>query len=90
METTDRAEKVKRLGDQTRTERGFALVEFVDSYGVKCSMQASSLAEYEQPGTSAIWLGSEGAARMHLKRNQVEALANHLEAWLESDTGDFE
>lgn len=49
------------LGDETTTHRGFRLVEFQDCYGTACSLQASSLADYEKPGTSAVWLGVEDA-----------------------------
>lgn len=49
--------KTKKLGKVERTSRGFELVTFKDQYDVPCSLQASSLAIYEQPGTSAIWLG---------------------------------
>lgn len=99
------------------------MVEFADSYGEKCSIQASSLAKYQQPGISAIWLGIDGVkaqvlhgdarkfgvktdatcgwvpypipeevlvtTRMHLERDKVQALVNHLQAWLDSDTGQF-
>lgn len=82
------------------TSRGFELIEFMDHYGAKCSLQQSSLAIYQKPGTSAIWLGCEeekrdpasGApigARMHLNREQVCALIEHLRSWLENDTFDF-
>jgi len=114
---------LERLGDQKNTKRGFPLIEFDDCYGVKSSLQASSLAQYEQPGTSAIWLGCDNAdprilasqannfgietlettgwvpfpipaevlmtTRMHLNREQVQALINHLQTWLDSDTGQF-
>jgi hypothetical protein len=36
----------------TKTDRGFALAEFDDFYGHRCSVQKSSLAEYD-----CIWLG---------------------------------
>jgi hypothetical protein len=116
---------MKRLGKQTKSGRGFPMVEFADAYGAKCSLQASSLAKYVQPGTSAIWLGVDDAkpqimksvaqklgmelppgevsgwmpypipedvlltTRMHLERGQVQALVNHLQAWLDSDKGEF-
>ena len=114
---------MKRLGKQRRSGRGFPLVEFKDYYGAPCSIQASSLAIYQQPGTSAIWLGVDDAepkvmasqaesvgvettettgwvpfpvppevslnTRMHLDRKQVEALIGHLQAWLDSDDGQF-
>lgn len=47
----------KTLGKATKTGRGFPLLEFTDCYGVRCSLQASSLAKYVKPGTSAVWLG---------------------------------
>lgn len=47
----------KTLGPVTATARGFPVVRFADHSGVPCSLQASSLAEYETPGTSAVWLG---------------------------------
>ena len=116
---------MKRLGKQTKSARNFPMVEFADAYGVKCSIQASSLAKYVQPGTSAIWLGVDDAqpkimksdalkfgmklppgevsgwmpypipeqvllsTRMHLERGQVQALVNHLQAWLDSEKGEF-
>lgn len=40
-----------------KTNRGFEIVSFYDRYGVPCSLQQSSLAEYTQPGSSAIWFG---------------------------------
>ena len=54
-------EEVKPLGDVTQTSRGFQKIEFKDKYAIKCTLQQSSLAEYEQPGTSAVWLGVEDA-----------------------------
>lgn len=112
---------MKRLGKQKKSGRGFPLVKFKDYYKVPCSIQASSLALYQQPGTSAIWLGVDDAqprvlaskaaelgvettettgwvpfpipddvfisTRMHLDRKQVKALIGHLQAWLDSDSG---
>ncbi len=85
------------LGKLDHTSRGFELIEFKDHYGEPCSLQASSLAIYEKPGTSAIWLGCEEAKnhhvtgealspRMHLNREQVAALIAHLQSWLDNDT----
>ena len=68
------------------TPRGFEYIEFDDRYGEKCQLQQSSLAEYEQPGTSAVWLGL-ASDRMHLDREQVEWLIRQLSIWL--DTGSF-
>ena len=44
---------MNKLGKQKKNERGFKLIEFKDRYGLKCSMQQSSLAT----GPGAIWLG---------------------------------
>ena len=52
---------MKILGKQKKSGRGFPLIEFKDHYGTPCSLQASSLALYEQPGISAIWLGCDDA-----------------------------
>jgi hypothetical protein len=50
------------LGAVSRTARGFELLKFTDRYGVQCSLQASSLADHEKPGTSAVWLGPDNAS----------------------------
>ena len=81
--------------DVGHTERGFELITFADKYGDQCELQQSSLAEYEEPGTSAVWLGLAGdnprihptfgtslGMRMHLDREQVETLVAHLRRWL--------
>lgn len=61
-----------KLGNVTRTCRGFELLEFKDRYGVACSLQASNLAVLAKPGTSAVWLGVEDA------NPQVLATEAHL------------
>ncbi len=63
------------------TSRGFERIDFVDHYGEKCSLHQSSLADYEPPGSSAVWLGV-GDERMHLDRNSVHALIGYLSRWL--------
>jgi hypothetical protein len=42
------------LGPVTHTQRGFELLEFADSYGVRCSLQESSVMPH-------LWLGVEDA-----------------------------
>ena len=85
------------LGAVEHTSRGFERIDFKDCCGEECSLQASSLAEYEKPGTSAVWLGCNEAKnhpltgeplspRMHLNREQVAALIEHLGNWLANDT----
>lgn len=90
-------ETIKPLGPLDHTSRGFELIEFKDRYGEKCTLQMSSLADYEQPGTSAVWLGPDQVKvhlgeqllpHMHLDREQVKALIAHLSAWL--DNGSFQ
>ncbi len=85
-----------------RTERGFDLMEFIDRYGEKCSLQKSSLATED-----CIWLGisepviraidsgkeiplptgSTVGGRMHLTREQVQTLLPYLKRFAE--TGDL-
>ena len=50
---------VDKLGEYSNTDRGFPLVKFKDHYEKECSLQASSLALYAQPGISAVWLGAD-------------------------------
>lgn len=78
---------MKPLGYVQRTDRGYPLVRFADRDDRPCSIQASELALYARPGTSALWLGTD-LERMHLDRAQVEALVAHLSAWLR--TGSLE
>ena len=42
--------------EQTKTNRGFGLIEFEDFYGKKCSLQKSSIATED-----CIWLGINDA-----------------------------
>ena len=42
------------LGDVAHTARGFEIVKLANRYGVPGSLQASSLSEYEKPGTPSI------------------------------------
>lgn len=61
---------------RTKTNRGFERLEFVDLYGVECSLQASSLATDE-----AVWLGCSDANLKKLVQFQgwtpVEMPENH-------------
>ena len=68
------------------TERGFEIINFIDQYKEQCSLQQSSLAIYEQPGASAVWLGPN-EQRMHLTLEMVQDLIPHLQNWVE--TGSF-
>ncbi len=65
------------------TSRGFAIVNFKDHYGLHCSLQKSSLADQD-----AIWLGGNGADRMHLTQDHVAALLPILQRFVE--TGEIE
>ncbi len=87
------------LGIVAETERQFEIINFKDRYDTPCSLQQSSLAEYEQPGTSAVWLGVDqqtgphdgvfdaaNRTRMHLDLRQVQALICVLEQWVKNGT----
>ena len=63
------------------TNRGFEIINFVDRYNKDCSLQQSSLADYEQPGTSAIWFGV-GSERMHIDLKQMKEILPHLKKWV--------
>ena len=52
---------MKKLGKVERTMRGFEIIRFSDRYGAPCSLQMSSLADFAQPGISAVWLGPDEA-----------------------------
>lgn len=69
------------------TERGFQIIRFTDLYNNHCSLQQSSLAVYEQPGSGAIWLGLSGD-RMHISFEQAQELSKYLQVWIE--TGRFD
>ncbi len=75
-----------RLGKIEKSARGFQYIEFKDRYNYPCSLQQSSLADFDVPGTSAVWLG-EKKNRMHLDRELVEKLLVSLNNWL--DTGEL-
>ena len=79
------------LGKVKRTSRGFQYIPFFDHNGQGCSLQQSSLAMYEPPGTSAIWIGvdeNEPSNRMHLTLDMVKKLVAVLQNWI--DTGYFD
>ena len=72
-----------------KTERGFELIEFKDIYGSECSLQQSSLAIYEKPGTGAIWFGREDN-RMHIDFELMKKLLPYLENWVKGGSFDEE
>jgi hypothetical protein len=65
-----------------KTNRGFAIAEFIDRYGEKCSIQKSSLAT-----ENCIWLGVH-ENRMHLTPKMVANMLPLLQRFAE--TGDLE
>lgn len=80
-----------------KTARGFELIEFKDAYGFSASLQQSSAAENDNPGTSYVWLGCDEnhfhemtkeplSPRMHLDKNHVTQLVSYLQNWLERGT----
>lgn len=66
---------------KTKTERGFELIKFKDIYGSECSLQQSSIALCEAPGTGAIWFGVENN-RMHIDLKLLKTLLPYLENWV--------
>lgn len=93
-ETTDGKEEQKDqasdrtvlLGTVEHTSRGFEIINFTDRNGEKCSLQQSSLADFEQPGTSAVWIGIQNS-RMHIDFEQAKKLVCTLQRWI--DDGSF-
>jgi len=67
------------------TSRGFEIIRFTDQYGKSCTLQQSSLPEYDIPGTSAIWFGT-GDDRMHIDLKLLKELLPHLQRWAEEGT----
>lgn len=70
------------LGEVEYTGRGFEIIGFKDYYGAKCSLQQSSAAIYEQPGTGALWLGVDDPAPQILKTDALR-LGLHVERPIE-------
>lgn len=50
-----------KLGKLEQTARGFGIIKFRDHNGEACSLQESSAAIYQQPGSSCLWLGCDDA-----------------------------
>jgi hypothetical protein len=85
------------LGRVEKTSRKFEIITFKDRYGTPCSLQQSSLADTEPPGSSAVWLGVDrqvvrhdgmfdeaNQTRMHIDLKQAKALVAVLEQWIAS------
>ena len=85
------------LGKIERTRREFQIIKFRDRYDTPCSLQQSSIADYEPPGSSAVWLGVDrqevqhdgifdpaNQTRMHIDLKQAKALVAVLEQWIMS------
>jgi len=54
----------KQLGPVRHTARGFQRIEFHDRSRNLCILQQSSIADYTQPGISAVYIGAAGAHPM--------------------------
>lgn len=65
------------------TNRGFEIIYFVDRNNKYCSLQQSSLADYEIPGSSAIWFGV-GDERMHIDLKTMKEILPHLKKWVQT------
>jgi hypothetical protein len=68
-----------------RTNRGFQIIEFIDRSGQDCILQQSSLADFQQPGTSAIWFGTS-KDRMHLDLNLKSNYQEFIIPGVDTDT----
>lgn len=67
-----------------KTDRGFEIIRFEDHNGTPCTLQQSSRAITETPGSSAVWLGTGDHNRMHLEMEQVKELVTHLQWWIDN------
>lgn len=74
----------KTLGRVKRTGRGFEIVEFKDLNIHSCSVQQSSLAIYQKPGTSALWIGPNDADPkvLHYLAGSVGVRTDATEGWV--------
>ena len=65
--------KVKLLGTDGHTGRGFELVRFEDEYGLKCSLQESSRAicEGDKGNLGWLWLGIDDASPEIMKSDAL-------------------
>ena len=66
------------LGEYKKTGRGFALIEFTDAYGYRCSLQQSSAIgddddAMDNPGSSFVWLGVDDG-KPQVMKSQAKAL----------------
>lgn len=66
------------LGEDTKTGRGFRMVEFTDANGHECTLQQSSAIGdtdegWNNPGSSFVWLGVDDAQPQVMK-SQAESL----------------
>jgi hypothetical protein len=68
-----------------KTDRGFDVLTWRDFNNTPCELQQSSLAHYQQPGASCVWLGTS-KERMHLTVGRARWLARQLAHWAEHGT----
>ena len=76
---------MSKLGAIGRTSRGFEIIKFRDRYDVPCSLQMSSLADFEQPGISAVWIGTDTAQPKVMAREaaQVGVKTTETTGWVD-------
>lgn len=68
-----------KLKTRPINDRGFAIAEFKDQYGKRCTIQKSSLAFLD-----CIWLGVHESDRMHLTQEMVADLLPLLHHFVET------
>ena len=72
------------------SHRGFQLLTWRDRHQNNCELQQSSMAHYEKPGSSCVWLGIGGIDRMHLTVGRARWLSRQLAYWAEHGVFDGE
>jgi hypothetical protein len=64
------------------TKRGFIIYKFKDKYDSNCSLQQSSIADYE-----AVWLGSDEDQKKHSVTGELLTTRMHLDRKLARQIG---
>lgn len=88
-EKTQSKTGISPLGPVVLDDFGFDHVIFRDSYERTCVVGHSSVAVFEPPGSSALWIGLVDVTRenqkaaMHLSFVQVRDLVATLQGWLD-------
>jgi len=88
VDTNNKPRKI--LGNVSKTDRNFQVINFDDANGNQCELHQSSVIFFKYDdalknhGSSALWLGRAGENRMHLSREHVAELIAIFQGWLNS------